>query len=158
MLKNSARNCTLKVSEILGTWVFLNTEKSTVLSPGPYKLFRPGLPTRFAQVPAIPGLPAGLAALGVRAPKDPHWAAIAGVASGRAKHCALRYWTPPWIGLHPDTRFAKSMEKSPLNPVPSGSPPPPIVGVKGDPVVAVTIAPSSQPPARYPAVPVFGPG
>ena len=54
MLKNSARNCTLKVSEIFGTCVFLNTEKSTVVSLGPYKLLRPALPTRFWQycVPA----------------------------------------------------------------------------------------------------------
>src|ERR1700730_11050031 len=52
------------------------------------------------------------------------------------------------MGLHPGISPAKSMEKSPLNPVPSGSLPSPTVTVKGAPVVAVTIVPSSHPPVR----------
>jgi hypothetical protein len=35
MLKNSARNCTLKASEIFAMWVFLKTERSTVVRCGP---------------------------------------------------------------------------------------------------------------------------
>src|SRR5580704_5379696 len=52
------------------------------------------------------------------------------------------------MGLHPGVRLAKSMEKSPLKPVPSGSFPSPTVAVKGAPVVAVTIVPSSHPPVN----------
>src|ERR1700716_2029612 len=44
----------------------------------------------------------------------------------------------PEIGLHPGRRLAKSMEKSPLKPVPNGSLPPPTVAVK--------VVPSSHPP------------
>src|SRR2546427_13222240 len=46
MLKISARNCTLKFSEILLMWLFLNTEKSKFVMPGPIKIFRPALPRR----------------------------------------------------------------------------------------------------------------
>src|SRR5579863_1249377 len=53
------------------------------------------------------------------------------------------------MGLHPGNRLAKSMEKSPLKPVPSGSFPSPMVAVKGAPVVAVIMLPSCQPPAKF---------
>src|SRR5947209_11810582 len=51
------------------------------------------------------------------------------------------------------------MEKSPLKPVPSGSLPSPTVGVNGEPLVAVMMVPSSQPPSTYDVIPEdFGPG
>src|SRR5260370_24377258 len=40
----------------------------------------------------------------------------------------------------------------------SGSPPPPNVTVKGDPLVAVTMVPSSPPPTIKEAIPDLGPG
>jgi len=46
MLNNSARNCTLKFSEIRVTELFLNTEKSRFVSPGPIRMLRPALPRR----------------------------------------------------------------------------------------------------------------
>src|SRR3984893_12837342 len=46
MLKISARNCTLNDSDILLTGLFLNTEKSRFIVPGPVKIFRPALPRR----------------------------------------------------------------------------------------------------------------
>src|SRR5213080_4105249 len=45
-LKISARNCTLKVSEIRLTELFLNNEKSNTDVPGPVKILRPELPRR----------------------------------------------------------------------------------------------------------------
>src|SRR5579863_3684974 len=52
------------------------------------------------------------------------------------------------MGLHPGVRLAKSIEKSPLNPVPNGSFPSPTVAVNGAPVVAVTMVPSAHPPVN----------
>src|SRR6266849_2106361 len=49
-LKNSARNCTLELSEILGRRVFLTTEKSNTAKPGPMRILRPALPRRLAGV------------------------------------------------------------------------------------------------------------
>src|SRR5882762_200253 len=46
ILKNSARNCTLKLSEILLMLLFLNTEKSRFVKPGPTSVLRPTLPRR----------------------------------------------------------------------------------------------------------------
>src|ERR1700694_4175202 len=46
MLKTSARNCTLKDSDIFLTWLFLNTEKSRFIVPGPVRMLRPALPRR----------------------------------------------------------------------------------------------------------------
>ncbi len=66
MLKNSARNCALKLSEMRFMWLFLKTEKSSFDSPGPTTALRPKLPLRFAQVPAMPA-------------KVWHWETIAGV-------------------------------------------------------------------------------
>src|SRR5205807_8059347 len=45
-LKNSARNCTLKLSEILLIELFLNSEKSRFIRPGLVKMLRPELPRR----------------------------------------------------------------------------------------------------------------
>src|SRR5215472_14403382 len=55
-LKNSARNCMLKLSETLRTAKFLYTEKSKLARPGPTMLLRPALPSRFEQVPGMPAL------------------------------------------------------------------------------------------------------
>src|SRR5713226_10133974 len=84
-LKNSARNWTLKFSEMLRTGLFLKREKSKFDSPGPITALRPRLPRRFAQVPAMPGLPGSIGPLvpGSRKPKVVHCEAIAGVAFGR---------------------------------------------------------------------------
>src|ERR1700680_5266083 len=46
ILKNSARNCTVKFSEIRLIELFLNTEKSRFTIPGPVKILRPALPRR----------------------------------------------------------------------------------------------------------------
>src|ERR1700744_1654336 len=96
MLKTSQRNCALNLSEMRGTGLFLNREKSKFLRPGAITELRPELPRRFAQVPVIE-------------PKGRHCAAISGVATGRAKQFRLRY--PRWLslkfeltGLQPDTR------------------------------------------------------
>src|ERR1700746_3523368 len=50
------------------------------------------------------------------------------------------------MGLQPGRRLAKSMEKSPLKPVPRGSFPSPAVTVNGAPLVAVTMVARSHPP------------
>src|ERR1700681_1481033 len=58
-LKNSALNCALKVSEILGTRLFLKTEKSKLTRPGPIKMLRPALPRKLKHcgkgTPVVPG-------------------------------------------------------------------------------------------------------
>src|SRR6267378_5029794 len=46
ILKNSVRNCTLKVSEILLIGLFLNNDMSKVTRPGPTRVFRPELTSR----------------------------------------------------------------------------------------------------------------
>jgi len=43
MLKISARNCTLKFSEIRLMRLFLKTEKSKFVIPGPIKMFPAGV-------------------------------------------------------------------------------------------------------------------
>src|SRR5579863_6140809 len=53
------------------------------------------------------------------------------------------------MGLQPGIRFAKSVVKSPLKPVPSGSLPSPTVAVNGEPVVYVMMLPSCHPPAKF---------
>src|SRR5260370_10087405 len=49
ILNISTRNCTLKFSEILLMWLFLNTEKSKLVIPGPIMMLRPALPRRLKQ-------------------------------------------------------------------------------------------------------------
>src|SRR6266404_1740185 len=46
MLNISTRNCTLKFSEIRLMLLFLKTEKSKLVMPGPIKMLRPALPRR----------------------------------------------------------------------------------------------------------------
>src|SRR3984893_6982364 len=60
MLKTSARNCTLKDSDIFLTWLFLNTEKSRFIVPGPVRMLRPALPRRLKHCGygTVTGLPA----------------------------------------------------------------------------------------------------
>src|ERR1700674_1286475 len=50
MLNISIRNCTLKSSEILLIRLFLNTEKSRFVMPGPIKRLRPTFPRRLKHV------------------------------------------------------------------------------------------------------------
>jgi hypothetical protein len=57
ILKTSTRNCALKVSDILLIRLFLNSDISKLISPGPVNWLRLELPRRFAQVPGMPGLP-----------------------------------------------------------------------------------------------------
>src|SRR6267154_2342676 len=83
MLKNSTRNCTLNASEMRATCVFLTRDISKLTILGPITLLRPALPKRFAQVPAMPGVPIGSEVLN---PNGWHCAAISGVAAGRVKH------------------------------------------------------------------------
>src|ERR1700730_7733204 len=45
-LKISARNCTLKVSEILRMGLFLKNERSRFTRPGPGMMFRPAFPLK----------------------------------------------------------------------------------------------------------------
>src|ERR1700686_4749582 len=54
ILKNSARNCTLKLSEILLTGLFLNSEKSKFERPGPVRMLRPELPLRLKHCGGVP--------------------------------------------------------------------------------------------------------
>src|ERR1700681_1092309 len=80
ILKNSARNCTLKLSEIFFTAKFLINEKSMFSSGGPTMLLRPALPRRFAHVPGNCGF------ANVPLPtKGTHRDAISGVAWGNWK-------------------------------------------------------------------------
>ena len=92
-LKNSARNCTLKFSDIFRTRLFLNNEKSKFERPGPISVLRPKFPRRFAQVPATPRLPGSVGPLvpGGLKPKVVHREAIAGAALGRLKQLLLMY-------------------------------------------------------------------
>src|SRR5712692_1570824 len=99
MLKNSARNCTLKLSEIFLTAKFLCAEKSRFARFGPTMLLRPALPRRFEQLPGT-------------LEKGTHCDAIAGLAMGTLKQLVLMYprKTPPglllklWFtGSHPGT-------------------------------------------------------
>src|SRR5437879_2379098 len=53
-LKSSTRNCTLKLSDILGMRLFLTMEKSTSAKPGPRIEFRARLPRMFGQKPGKP--------------------------------------------------------------------------------------------------------
>src|SRR5258708_10229196 len=48
-LKNSARNCPLKLYEIVLIDGFLKTEKSKFVVPGPFTRCRPALPRRLKQ-------------------------------------------------------------------------------------------------------------
>src|SRR4029077_1602731 len=94
MLKNSARNCTLKLSEIFLTAKFLYTEKSRLTRGGPSMLLRPALPSRFEQVPAMPGVPGSVALFvpGNLKPNGTHCEASVGSAGafGRVKQAGLR--------------------------------------------------------------------
>src|ERR1700682_447215 len=91
---------------------FLKTEKSRSKRLGPTIWFRPTLPNRFAQEPAIPVLPGsdGPFVPGALKPKVWHWAAIAGVACGNVKQLRFTYCRPcdfqfGFTGSHPANRF-----------------------------------------------------
>src|SRR5216684_3770115 len=63
-LKNSARNCTLKFSEILRTRLFLKIEKSRFVSPGPIRILRPALPRRLKHCGKTAGTGGSVGSLG----------------------------------------------------------------------------------------------
>src|ERR1700676_369235 len=67
MLNISTRNWTLKVSDILCTLKFLNTEKSRLVMPGPVRMFRPAFPRRLKHCgnTAATGIGFGLDAVGI---------------------------------------------------------------------------------------------
>src|SRR4029077_15595880 len=75
-LKNPARNCTLKFSEIRLIELFLNTEKSRFAVPGPIRMLRPALPRRLKHWGGVPKL-------------GSHDGYKAGLAVGIAKHWSL---------------------------------------------------------------------
>ena len=79
MLKISARNCTLKFSEMRLMRLFLKTEKSRFVMPGPIKMFRPALPRRLKHCRLVVSPPVQLFAV--------QKAALGAV--GMAKHCVL---------------------------------------------------------------------
>src|SRR3984893_17331442 len=54
ILQDSARNCTLKFSEIALTGMFFNSEKSRFERPGPVRMFRPALPRRLKHCGKVP--------------------------------------------------------------------------------------------------------
>src|ERR1700730_5282579 len=54
MLKISARNCTLKLSEILRMGLFLKNERSRFTRPGPGMMFRPAFPLKLRHWGGVP--------------------------------------------------------------------------------------------------------
>src|SRR6266403_1370907 len=86
MLKISTRNCTLKFSEILLMWLFLNTEKSRDVMPGPIMMLRPALPRRLKHLRSPAG--SGPPKVGGAGSQFAVQKAISG-AVGTAKHSVL---------------------------------------------------------------------
>src|SRR4029077_16017981 len=158
MLKNSARNCKLELSEIFRIAKFLYTEKSKLKSDGPTMLLRAALPRRFEQVPGMPGF--GFFEPGGLKPKGTHCEAIAGVAFGSVKQrglmrtrkiqLGLLLWLG-FTGLHPATRSGMPNVSEPLFCTPRGSPP--MRGVVGIPLFSLRMLPSSHPFRSAPAGP-----
>src|ERR1700676_1246796 len=160
MLKNSARNCTLKFSEILLIELFLNTEKSRFDVPGPVKRLRPALPRRLKHwseagstgPPKLGGAGSQLAAQN---------AALGAV--GTEKHSVLMYLLgfPGLVSVAQPgvfSRFGKAQSSRLRRPC--GSPPVPQVAVKGTPSFTLKIVPNSHPFAIHAAGPEsdFGEG
>src|ERR1700722_6494637 len=99
-------------------------------------LLRPPLPNRFEQVFSTDAPAKGL-----------QKAEISEVACGSAKQFRLRKLSPPWTGFQPRTLSGKL--KASVLFIPSGSGA--MVAVKGTPVLALKILPSSQPLATQPS-------
>src|SRR5215469_431489 len=154
MLKISMRNCTLKSSEIRLMWLFLNTEKSRLVIPGPMRMLRPELPRRLkhcGKEARTGGVPEGFWALGGAGSQFAFQKFVSG-AEGTEKHCVLMYVAelPGFVSVwHPDPRRRSGNAKSSLLSVPAGSEPVPQVGVKGTPSLTVRIRPSSQPSVAH---------
>src|SRR5512137_1045172 len=94
MLKNSARNWTLKLSEIFGTLVSLITEKSISTNPGPMTVLRPRFPNRLKHVRGE--APAGIGIVVVSHPSGA--VALKNAAFGATalmKHAGLMYCKLP---------------------------------------------------------------
>src|SRR6266850_5902286 len=145
MLNISARNCKLKVSEILVMRLFLKMEKSSEVMPGPIRILRPALPRRLKHLRSPAG--SGPPKVGGAGSQFCVQKAISG-AVGTAKHPVLTYLLalPGFVRLlqpAPPSRFRKA-QSSELS-VPVGSSPVPHVGVNGTPSLAVKITPSCQP-------------
>src|SRR5258707_593214 len=113
MLKNSARNCRLKSSEILRIFMFLYTEKSRFIKPGPINLFLPELPRRLKHRRSPEG--SGPPKLGGAGSQFAVQKVISG-AVGTVKQFESGLMYRGWplgpclkfvsIGLHPATRLA----------------------------------------------------
>src|ERR1700720_1239837 len=86
ILKISIRNWTLKFSEILRIWLFLKTEKSRLVTPGPTRLLRPALPRRLKHCSEAGST--GPARLGGAGSQFAFQKAASG-AVGIAKHCGF---------------------------------------------------------------------
>src|SRR5690242_15937488 len=86
MLKISARNCTLKFSDMRLMRLFLKTEKSKFVMPGPIKMFRPALPRRLKHLRSPAG--SGPPKVGGAGSQFAVQKAISG-AVGTAKHWVL---------------------------------------------------------------------
>src|SRR5882672_149937 len=148
MLKNSARNWTLKESEMRLMRLFLKIEKSRFTRPGPINVLRPKLPRRLRHVL---GSGTGCRVAGSVLMTLTQLAAMPGAAAGTAKHC-VRIWLLGFPGLvrlrhpGPPTRFGTSIAGSVLR-KPRASPPK--VGVNGTPVLASNTPPSCQPPKEF---------
>src|SRR5213593_3403031 len=90
-LKNSVRNWTLKLSEILGMQLFLNAEKSKFTSPGPINVLRPRLPRMLGHEVARPGMPEDPAAAAIAAARTVSQPAamVAALCCGKPKQSRL---------------------------------------------------------------------
>ena len=87
MLKNSARNCTLELSEIFRDREILVHREIQVEQRRTDNAIAAGIAQRFEQVPGMPGF--GFFEPGGLKPKGTHCAAIAGVAFGSVKQLGL---------------------------------------------------------------------
>src|SRR5713226_1716412 len=94
MLNISALNWMLNVSDIRRIWLFLNTAKSILMSPGAVRMFRPTLPRRLKHCgnTAATGGPLDGCMLGGNGSQFAVQNAMSG-AAGTEKHCVLTYCT-----------------------------------------------------------------
>src|SRR5437588_10341768 len=92
MLKISIRNCTLKFSEIRLMRLFLNTEKSRLVMPGPFMILRPALPRRLKHCGNVARNVGALGSFGWEFGGAGSQFAVQNAMSGAvgiAKHCVL---------------------------------------------------------------------
>src|SRR6202022_2050248 len=158
-LKNSARNCTLKPSEIFLIDRFLNTEKSKFVVPGPVKRLRPAFPRRLKQSRGLALNWGAVGSLGCAFGGDGsqlfNQKLLSG-AAGTVKHSVLTYLLgfPGLVRVAQpgvDKTFGNAQSSALLSPC--GSPPVPQVAVKGTPSLTLKIVPNSHPFATHAAGP-----